>query len=57
MITHFYVFVNLNGDKMTQPDYFICTGYEAHEKAKLYATRGIVDLNSLNKDDFKKQVG
>lgn len=52
---HFYIFVNLNGDNMNQPDYFICTGYEAKEKTKQYATRGIVDHNSLNNDDFKNR--
>ena len=26
---HFYVFVNLNGDKMAEPEYYICTGKEA----------------------------
>lgn len=50
---HFYVFVNLNGDKMAEPDYFICTGTQAKEKVKQYTTRGIVDLSSLNNDDFK----
>ena len=30
----FYVFVNLNGDKMTEPDYFIATGIEAKQKVK-----------------------
>jgi predicted AAA+ superfamily ATPase len=50
---HFYIFVNLNGDKMTEPDYFICTGKEAKDKVKQYATRGIVDLSTLNSDDFK----
>lgn len=44
----FYVFVNLNADKMGQPDYFICTSREAKSKVKQYATRGIIDLTSLN---------
>lgn len=52
---HFYVFVNLNGDKMTEPDYFICLGIEAKAKVKQYTTRGIVDLSSLNNDDFKNR--
>ena len=50
---HFYVFVNLNGDKMAEPEYYICTGEQAKKKVKQYATRGIVDLSSLNSDDFK----
>lgn len=49
---HFYVFVNLNGDKMTNPDYFICTGIEAIGKVKQYTTRGIIALSSLNNDSF-----
>jgi hypothetical protein len=49
----FYVFVNLNGDKMSDPDYFIATGKEAKSKVKQYTTRGIIDLSSLNNDDFK----
>lgn len=48
----FYVFVNLNGDKMSEPDYFIATGKEAKTKVKQYATRGIIDLSSLNSEDF-----
>lgn len=52
----FYVFVNLNGDKMTEPpDYFIATGKEAKSKVKQYTTRGIIDLSSLNNDDFKNR--
>lgn len=51
----FYVFVNLNGDKMTEPDYFIATGIEAKQKVKQYTTRGIIDLSTLNTDDFKNR--
>ena len=51
----FYVFVNLNGDKMTEPDYFIATGKEAKIKVKQYATRGIIDLSTLNNGDFKNR--
>jgi len=51
----FYVFVNLNGDKMTDPDYFIATGLEAKQKVKQYTTRGIIDLSTLNNDDFKNR--
>lgn len=49
---HYYIFVNLNGDKMAAPDYYIATGLEAREKVKQYTTRGIVDLSSLNNDQF-----
>jgi hypothetical protein len=53
----FYIFVNLNGDKreglkIKSPDYYICTSDEAHPKVKQYATRGIVDLSTLNSDEF-----
>jgi len=51
----FYVFVNLNGDKMNEPDYFIATGTEAKQKVKQYTTRGIIDLSTLNTDDFKNR--
>lgn len=52
-IGSFYVFVNLNGDKMTEPHYFIATGKEVKSKVKQYTTRGIVDLSGLNNEDFK----
>jgi hypothetical protein len=51
----FYVFVNLNGDKLTEPDYFIATGIEAKQKVKQYTTRGIIDLSTLDNDDFKNR--
>ncbi|TWI83277.1 hypothetical protein IQ13_1385 [Lacibacter cauensis] len=47
-----YVFVNLNGDKMSTPDYFIATGKEAKAKVKQYTTRGIIDLSTLNNEDY-----
>lgn len=49
----FYVFVNLNADKMEYPDYFICTSQETKIKVKQYATRGIIDLNTLKSEEFK----
>lgn len=52
-LKHFYVFVNLNGDKMTAPEYFICTGKEAKSKIKQYETRGILSISSLNGDKYK----
>jgi hypothetical protein len=47
----FYIFVNLNADKMSPPEFFICTAEEAKSKVKQYATRGIVDLTSLNSEN------
>lgn len=49
----YYVFVNLNGDKMTSPDYYICTGEQVLGKVKQYETRGIVDLTSMERAGFK----
>lgn len=49
----FYIFVNLNADKMIFPDYFICTSNEATLKVKQYETRGIINLSSLNEEKFK----
>ncbi len=54
-VTIFYVFVNLNGDKMTEPDYFIATGIEAKQKVKQYTTRGIIDLSTINNIEFKNR--
>lgn len=51
----FYIFVNLNADKMESPDYYIATAKEAKEKVKQYSTRGIIDLSSLNNEKFKNK--
>lgn len=48
----FYVFVNLNGDKMTEPDYFIATGEEVKGRIKEYQNRGIIRLASLDHPEF-----
>lgn len=48
----YYIFVNLNADKMTCPDYYIATSEEVKVKAKQYATRGIVDLSTINNEGF-----
>jgi hypothetical protein len=48
----FYIFVNLNADKMAGPEYFICTSDEARVIIKQYATRGIIQLNSLKLGNF-----
>jgi hypothetical protein len=53
----FYIFVNLNADKMSPPEYFICTAEEAKSKVKQYATRGIVDLTSVNSEEFRNNWG
>jgi hypothetical protein len=50
---HFYVFVNLNGDKMIDPEYYICTGKEARDKVNQYETRGILTLSSVNDIKYK----
>lgn len=50
-----YIFVNLNADTMSMPDFFIATSEEAFEKVKQYETRGIVDLSSLNNENFKNR--
>jgi len=47
-----YVFVNLNGDKMIPPEYFICTSKEAMNKIKQYTTRGIINVNSLRSEKY-----
>ncbi len=49
----FYIFVNLNADKMDHPDFFIATSEEVKERIKQYKSRGIVDLTSLNSNQFK----
>jgi hypothetical protein len=49
----YYIFVNLNADKMGMPDYYICTSAEAKEKMKQYETRGIINLSSINTEVFK----
>lgn len=52
---HFYVFVNLNGDNLTCPDFFICTSKEAIKYIKEYRTRGILNLSSLNNPNHKNR--
>ncbi len=50
---HFYVFVNLNADKMSEPEYYICTGKEAKSRVKQYATRGILNLSTVKGKEFQ----
>ncbi len=49
----FYVLVNLNGDRMDQPEYFIAKGSEIRRLIKQYETRGILSLSSVNKQEFR----
>ncbi|PWN60014.1 hypothetical protein [Chryseobacterium oncorhynchi] len=51
-LNHYYIFVNLNGDQMSAPNFYIATGKETYDKCKQYSTRGIVDLSTLNNDEF-----
>lgn len=53
----FYIFVNLNGDKMAMPDYYVCTPSEARVRVKQYTTRGIIDLSSVISDEFRNNWG
>lgn len=50
---HFYVFVNLNGDIMSEPEYYICTGKEAKRKVKQYETRGILSIGSVKDGNYR----
>ena len=49
-----YVFVCLN-EPGSPPEYFVCTSFEAREKVKQYATRGIVDLSTVRSDSFRER--
>ncbi len=49
----YYVFVNLNGDKMMEPEYYICTGKEVKVRVKQYKTRGVLNLSSVKGEEFK----
>jgi hypothetical protein len=51
----FYVFVNLNGDKMIEPEYFVCTGNETESLIKEYRTRSIMNRYSLNNENFNNR--
>jgi hypothetical protein len=48
-----YIFVNLNGDTLTSPDYYVCTSQEAHGLTDQYSTRGIVTLGNMKRADHK----
>ncbi len=49
----YYIFVNLNGDSMGMPEYFIAFGYEIQPLIKQYETRGILNMSSVNNEHFK----
>lgn len=48
-----YIFVNLNADKMSPPDYFLATAEEVRENIKQYSKREIINLSPLNNSNFK----
>jgi hypothetical protein len=48
-----YIFVNLNGDTMSSPEYFICTSKEAYNATDQYTTRGIVTVSKMKNGNFK----
>ncbi|WP_345333545.1 hypothetical protein [Mucilaginibacter defluvii] len=37
---------------MAHPTYYICTSEEVKQKVKQYTTRGIVDLSTINSEQF-----
>lgn len=45
-----YIFVNLNDQ--SQPDYYIVTSKETKDKVKQYSTRGVISLSSLKNNNF-----
>ena len=55
ILNHYYIFVVINGDTLSPPDFYICTGEEATQKVKQYSTRGIVTVSSLNSDEHKER--
>ena len=50
---HIYIFVNLNGDKQSHPDYYICTAREARYWTIDYTTSGILNMNLVNNRRFR----
>jgi hypothetical protein len=50
-----YIFVNLNGDVMGNPDYYICTSKEAFKLTDQYSTRGIITLGKMKQSDHRGQ--
>ena len=50
-----YIFVVLNADTMSMPDYYICTSNEARLAIDQYSTRGIVTVGKMKKLNYKDQ--
>lgn len=48
-----YIFVNLND--LSKPEYFILTAEEAREKFKQYDTRGIINLTPLKNEKYEER--
>jgi len=48
----YYIFVILNADKMTTPDYYICTGEEADIACHKYKTRAVINISELTKNGY-----
>ncbi|MEI6348888.1 MAG: hypothetical protein WCP69_13155 [Bacteroidota bacterium] len=48
----YYIFVILNADKMTSPDYYICTSKEADIACHQYESRGVITISELKKYDY-----
>lgn len=48
-----YIFVNLNDQSV--PDYFIASAKEAKDKVKQYSTRGIIQVTSLRNEQFNNR--
>jgi hypothetical protein len=53
--TCLYVFVNLNGDTMAPPDFYICTSQEAYGLIDEYGDRGILTLGKMKKTDHRNK--
>jgi len=53
----YYIFVNLNGDSMSIPDFYICKGCDIYNLVKQYENRGILTLSSVNNNHFKGNWG
>ncbi|CAD0218299.1 hypothetical protein [Chryseobacterium sp. JV274] len=51
-LNHYYIFVNLNADQMSAPDFYIATGQEAYDQCRQYSTRGIITISTLNNPLF-----
>lgn len=52
-----FVFVNLNGDKMNPPDFYIASAAEAQSKLRGYKIMDIIDLSTVNHTDFLNRWG